>query len=349
MVFFQPSDAGRDLVRDVGEELAVFGVGGRLRESGPSLGLVPPAEAEERELRPARAPRFARALRPETRSAYRPMIFDDDLGEPAPRADGADAGEPTPPAAGAPAATPSPASMVESAAAELRDAGIAEAPAGQPAPLRPLAPAEPIGIWRPRREHPHERRVLADSSDRRAWLQQRALGVTATDAAKLATEASVKQVVKDKVRGSSFGGNAFTDFGREREPHIAAWVAERHGIEPCGLLFHAEASRRHLATPDGLFCDDEGRVTLAEIKTTNKPWSRIPRGYLRQVWWQQYVLGAERTLFVWERHRDFVVVDEEPKTVWIERDEDEIARMAALADRVIAEVESLRVHLEPPY
>ena len=151
------------------------------------------------------------------------------------------------------------------------------------------------------------------------------------------------------MRGSGFSGNAYTDFGREREPHIAAWVEERHGIGPCGLLYHAEQSRQHLATPDGLFCDDEGRVMLAEIKTTNKPWSRIPRSYLRQVWWQQYVLGAERTLFVWERHREFVVVDDEPKCVWIERDEDEIARLAALADRVLDEVESLRRHLEPPY
>lgn len=319
MVFFQPSDAGRDLAREIGEELAVFGVGGRLRETGPSLELALAADAasEADAPRPTGlgahavaapgAQRRRRAVRPETRSAYRPMIFDDEL--------------------------PSSGGGASIAAADLARSHA----------------AAPIGVWRLRREHPHERRILADSNDRRAWLGQRARGVTATDAAKLATEASVKQVVKEKVRGSSFGGNAYTDFGREREPHIAAWVAEHHGIEPCGLLFHAETSLRHLATPDGLFCDDDGRVTLAEIKTTNKPWSRIPRSYLRQVWWQQYVLGAERTLFVWERHRDFVVVDAEPKFVWIERDEDEIARMAVLADRVIDEVESLRVHLEPPY
>ena len=265
---------------------------------------------------------FARANRPETRARTRlsrasfgPMIFDDEAAEAAEQA------------AEVPALTTAPASET----------------ALEPTPAP--APASAVGVWRLPRLHPHEQRILADSNDRRAWLEHRAAGVTATDAAKLATEASVRQVVKDKVRGSSFGGNAYTDFGREREPHIAAWVAERHGVEPCGLLFHAEEDRRHLATPDGLYCDDDGRVILAEIKTTNKPWSRIPRNYLRQVWWQQYVLGAERTLFVWERHKDFVVVDEEPRFVWIERDDAEIERMRILADRVLAEVESLRAHL----
>ena len=41
-----------------------------------------------------------------------------------------------------------------------------------------------------------------------------------------------------------------------------------------------------------------GRVQLCEIKTTNKSWRSIPRSYMRQVWWQQHVLGAERTLAV---------------------------------------------------
>ncbi len=188
----------------------------------------------------------------------------------------------------------------------------------------------------------HLLRVLADSNDRAAWLKARADGVTATDAARLATPASVKQVVKDKVMGNSFSGNAYTDFGRQREPEIARWVMERHGIPASGLLFHAEASKSHLATPDGLHCDEEGRILLAEIKTTNKVWKRIPRSYMRQIWWQQYVLGAERTLMVWERHQDFIVVDREPKFVWIDRDETEIAKLVTLANEVLKDVEKYR-------
>ena len=205
-------------------------------------------------------------------------------------------------------------------------------------------PDQGVGVWRPRLlgAHPHESRILADSADRAAWLDARAGGVTATDAAKLATPNSVHQVVRDKLSPAPFGGNAYTDHGREREPVIAAWVRERHGIAPSSLLFHAERSRRHLATPDGLHCDDDGRVLLAEIKTTGKPWNRIPRSYLRQVWWQQYVLGAERTLFVWEEHRDFVVQHAEPRFVWIERDDAEIAKLVAFAEQVLQRIDELQ-------
>ena len=102
-----------------------------------------------------------------------------------------------------------------------------------------------------------------------------------------------------------------------------------YGIQPSDALFHAEASRRHLATPDGLVVRDTGAIELAEIKTTNKGWRSIPRNYLRQVWWQQYVLGAERTLLVWEQHEDFVPIGSEPECRWIDRDENEIAILVA--------------------
>lgn len=138
--------------------------------------------------------------------------------------------------------------------------------------------------------------------------------------------------------GSGFSGNAYTDHGRRREPEIAAWVAATHGIFPSSALFHAEVERRHLATPDGIAVDAEGRVTLAEIKTTNKSWRSIPRSYLRQVWWQQHVLGAERTLVIWEQHNEFVPIDDEPRCAWVERDQDEIDGLVRLASTLIDEL-----------
>jgi hypothetical protein len=96
--------------------------------------------------------------------------------------------------------------------------------------------------------------------------------------------------------------------------------------------------KRHLATPDGIAVDADGRVTLAEIKTTNKSWRSIPRGYLRQVWWQQHVLGAERTLVAWEQHDGFVPVDDEPRCAWVERDEVEIGKLVRLATALIDEL-----------
>jgi hypothetical protein len=181
----------------------------------------------------------------------------------------------------------------------------------------------------------HRSRIVAHSTDRVAWLRARSRGITATDVAKLATERSVHAVVLDKIHGSSFSGNAYTDHGREREPEIARWVQDGFGIVPSTALFHAARDRRHLATPDGLAIAKNGSLELAEIKTTSSAWKSVPRSYLRQVWWQQYVLGAERTLLVWEQHRDFVPVDAEPKYRWIDRDDNEIHMLVGLATRVI--------------
>lgn len=186
----------------------------------------------------------------------------------------------------------------------------------------------------------HLERIVADSSDRVAWLRARSRGITATDVAKLSTPRSVEAAARDKWYGSRFSGNAYTEHGREREPQIARWVLDHHGIAPSSLLFHAEADKRHLATPDGLATTDAGAVVLAEIKTTNKPWRSIPRHYLRQIWWQQYVLGAERTLFVWERHDDFVPVAE-PECRWVERDDAAIATLITLAHELVAAIEHL--------
>ena len=186
----------------------------------------------------------------------------------------------------------------------------------------------------------HLDRVVADSSDRIAWLRARSRGITATDVAKLSTPRSVEAAAREKWFGSRFSGNAYTEHGRDREPTIAQWVLDHHGIAPSSLLFHAERDRRHLATPDGLAMTDAGSVVLAEIKTTNKPWRSIPRHYLRQIWWQQYVLGAERTLFVWERHEDFVPLGE-PESRWVDRDDDAIAVLIGLAADLISAIDGL--------
>lgn len=182
-------------------------------------------------------------------------------------------------------------------------------------------------------------RVVADSRDRVAWMRARSRGITATDVAQLTSHTSIARAADAKLgAGSGFSGNAYTDHGRRREPEIAAWVAATHGIQPSSALFHAVVEKRHLATPDGIVVDAGGRVTLAEIKTTNKTWRSIPRTYLRQVWWQQHVLGAERTLVVWEEHDGFVPVGDEPRCAWVERDEREITQLVRLATELIDEL-----------
>ena len=180
----------------------------------------------------------------------------------------------------------------------------------------------------------HTERVVAHSEDRVAWLRARSRGVTATDVARLSSVDAVRSVAHDKLLGTGFGGNAFTDHGRAREPEIAKWVRARHGILPSSALYHADGERAHLATPDGVAVIGGSGVT-AEIKTTGHAWRSIPRSYLRQVWWQQYVLGADRTLVVWEQHDDFVPVRGEPKSRWVERDDNEIHMLVGLANRLL--------------
>jgi hypothetical protein len=181
-------------------------------------------------------------------------------------------------------------------------------------------------------------RIVADSRDRVAWIRARSRGITATDVAALTSANSIPRAADAKLLGSGFSGNAYTAHGRRREPEIAAWVAATHGIQPSSALFHAVVEKRHLATPDGVTVDAAGRVVLAEIKTTNKRWRSIPRTYLRQVWWQQHVLGADRTLVAWELHDGFVPVDDEPRCQWVDRDEREIAKLVGLATSLIDEL-----------
>jgi hypothetical protein len=181
---------------------------------------------------------------------------------------------------------------------------------------------------------PHRDRIVADQTDRIGWLKARARGVTATDVARLTSERAVKTLALEKLLGSRFGGNAYTEHGRLREPAIGRWAGSVYGMRSSSALFHADGNRDHLATPDGLREIDD-RVELCEIKTTSHSWRGIPRNYLRQVWWQQYVLGAERTLVVWERHEEFVPVSSEPECRWVDRDDAEIGRLIILADDLL--------------
>jgi hypothetical protein len=181
----------------------------------------------------------------------------------------------------------------------------------------------------------HLSRLVADGSNRVEWLRARSRGVTATDVARLSGPQALEAAAYDKINGTGFGGNIFTDHGKDREPHIARYVRAMFGVLPSSSLFHAEGEKKHLATPDGIAVTARGTVELAEIKTTNKAWRSIPRHYLRQIWWQQYVLGAERTIVVWEQHDNFIPVDAEPQSRWVDRDENEIARLVNLADRLL--------------
>lgn len=186
-------------------------------------------------------------------------------------------------------------------------------------------------------------RLLARSNERVSWLKARSRGITATDAARLTSPASCEHVARSKAYGTGFGGNAYTEHGRRREPVIAEWVKTNFGIDHSDGLYRSVADQRHLATPDGIDirCADNDLI-LAEIKTSNKPLSAMPATYRRQILWQQYVMGAQRTLLVWEQHDHFVPLGP-PQTRWIERDDRAIARLVELADHALEILDALPI------
>lgn len=193
-------------------------------------------------------------------------------------------------------------------------------------------------------------RGVADIRDRVAWAKARAPMIGASDAAKFSKVESAHLYLKAKLY-APFSGNGYTAHGNAREPFMLA----AYNIEQNFTLFHSADNPRHGATPDGIKLGGDGTFVLAQAKTTlvktktlrtgevvevpaftNARGERaIPPDYQRQMWWEQYVMGTDRTLFIWEAHRDGQPVDMEPESVWFHRDDNEIHKLITIADIVL--------------
>jgi hypothetical protein len=157
-------------------------------------------------------------------------------------------------------------------------------------------------------------RILADSTDRPAWLLAREPIVGASDAAKLAKASSIDTYTAAKLKPQTFSGNTYTESGNLWEPLMLAWA----GIPQNTLLIHAEAHPGLAATPDGLKVTPEG-IVLAEVKAKH---GRIVNGptpaELRQVAFQQYCVGdVIWTDFVWAEIVNNEMRTDEPKSLRI--------------------------------
>lgn len=153
-------------------------------------------------------------------------------------------------------------------------------------------------------------RSLGNDSNREAWLHARLNVVTATEAKTLykGSAQDKAKVVREKVEGSSFSGNQYTEWGKHREPFIVDATAG-YGLITCGELVHAVENKRHAATPDQVGVDFDGNIILGEIKTSKHDMSfGSPKfeqaGYLFQMIWQGYCVGARRVLYTFEQHDD---------------------------------------------
>jgi hypothetical protein len=104
------------------------------------------------------------------------------------------------------------------------------------------------------------------------------------------------------------------------------------------LMFHAADNPRFMCTPDGIRVGADGSLILVQAKTTNKDFRTIPRGYIRQVLWERYVIGADRAMLVWEVHEGYRPRDMEPFSAWIDPDDypGELERMQRIGAAVLA-------------
>jgi hypothetical protein len=174
-------------------------------------------------------------------------------------------------------------------------------------------------------------RYVVDQRDREGWAAARTRAIGASEAAKFAKLDSVPLYVRGKLH-NPFMGNMATSHGNQREEHILA----QYHVPQNTLMFRSALNPRFVATPDGITVGADGTIILTQVKTTDHPFKTIPLGYRRQIWWEQYVIGADRTLFVWEEHEDFHPVSMEPESCWIDRDEHELAKMLAIGGLVLA-------------
>jgi hypothetical protein len=198
-------------------------------------------------------------------------------------------------------------------------------------------------------------RQVADSRDRVGWAKARSGAIGGSDAAGFAKLDSAHLYQRAK-QYNPFTGNAYTAHGNDREPSI---LAALH-VEQNFTLFRSAGNDRHVATPDGIKLGDPGDFFLVQAKTvqtktkllktgervpveafTNAKGERvIPPAYQRQVQWEQYVCGADRTLFVWEEHDNGQPLTMEPESVWIYRDDEQIRTLITIADIVLAGIDA---------
>jgi hypothetical protein len=191
-------------------------------------------------------------------------------------------------------------------------------------------------------------RAGASDTDREAWLAERRSGVTATEVRDLKIGAVTFAQLADRKLGrlpESFAGNAYTQWGVEREPEIARWLEAGFSILPESRVFHAADDPRKLASPDGVGVSFDGDLLISEVKTAGAKYDLTPgsddfsaKGYGYQVQWGLRVLGAQRALFAWEERLGFPgnFSIGQSHIAWIERDELVIAELDKLADDFLA-------------
>ncbi|WKD60892.1 YqaJ-like viral recombinase domain protein [Corynebacterium ciconiae DSM 44920] len=183
--------------------------------------------------------------------------------------------------------------------------------------------------------------------DEAGWLEARRSYITATMIARLAaSRAEWPRLWRERETGeSSFHGNAYTEWGKSREPEIAEYArmfVDSRLEHSSDLYVHDDGVSA--CSPDMVALDDDG--LLAEIKTVKAenawpvppygadPRDFIPARYFDQVQWQLMVTGAQECIFLWEPHTDFTP----GRIEWcvVKRNNKRIEELCAIRDEFLA-------------
>ena len=192
----------------------------------------------------------------------------------------------------------------------------------------------------------HRRRFLVRSTDRERWIETRAKGVTATMVAAAATPRGYERALHElEYGGYDLSHNPYCQFGIQCEPLILSALTEYEVSQNLYLICHDE-HRWAMATPDGLSFD---HTKVVEAKTTGSDWgsaAKAPIHYRRQIQWQMFVTGASECIFAWMlrevgKQGEFRPAWEKPKIEIVPRDEQMIASLLGVGERLHREIEMI--------
>jgi hypothetical protein len=192
----------------------------------------------------------------------------------------------------------------------------------------------------------HADRFVETSENYEAWLEARRGGVTATEVAKAATTAGLKEALAERANPTPVEVNAYMQFGSDNEDWIARVLKRDFDLMPNRWLIAADGVPQHMATPDALSLDHEW---IGEIKTggktpLNKDGLLIPPiAHRRQIQWQLHCTGARSCVYAFMLRAEvdgaFVPAWLEPQIVIVPRDEEMIADLVRVADQLLIDFE----------
>ena len=191
-----------------------------------------------------------------------------------------------------------------------------------------------------------------DSTDEAAWHAARSrtddgqIVVTASEVAALASggTSTWANLRAEKAGGKSrWGGNEYTEWGHEREAVVAEAVSALYPqLSHNSRLLIQDNDQRWRATPDMIGDDMLCQIKTAHYKGEKWTYQDVPKRYVDQMQWELHVTGASLNLLAieyYDRLEDGVFVPtflfEDPHIIPIERDDERIAELVAIAEQFV--------------